>query len=220
MDELLKYEELYQIASGCVDNYPASCGALAVDSIISEKESKVIGNVFFHDGEYNIYSKLGCVVVTIELPINRKFDVDQAMKILDEWKNNDEKDIVSLQVIPFSLDAEVTLIFQCLVFYDFYLKDNKYKIILAFSNTETLLLVDENANVNSLTARMKEEIRTRENALDEEIYELEDSIKELDEANSYGDSLKNDLQQLTIETEVEEEEIPGVRFSKEEDSEL
>ena len=220
MDELLKYEELYQIASGCVDNYSASCGALAVDHIISEKESKVIGNVFFHDGEYNIHSKLGCVVVTIELPINRKFDVDQAMKILDEWKSNDEKDIVSLQVIPFSLDAEVTLIFQCLVFYDFYLKDNKYKIILAFSNTETLLLVDENANVNSLTARMKEEIRTRENALDEEIYELEDSIKELDETNSYGDSLKNDLQQLTIETDVEEEEIPGVRFSKEEDSEL
>lgn len=220
MEVLLKYEELYQIASGCVDNYPASCGALAVDRIISEKESKVIGNVFFHDGEYNIYSKLGCVVVTIELPINRKFDVDQAMKILDEWKNNDEKDIVSLQVIPFSLDAEVTLIFQCLVFYDFYLKDNKYKIVLAFSNTESLLLVDENANVNSLTARMKEEIRTRENTLDEEIYELEDSIKELDGANSYGDSLKNDLQQLTIEAEVEEEEIPGIRFSKEEDSEL
>lgn len=183
MDQRELWNKILFLTNGTdVNGVPLSSGMLAIDRIVSEDKTETVKNIPLIDGVITIHSSGGCAVITVDFPVSAKGSAVLAIQLAEEWLRNleqpDEDDcILTLTITPLLLGGGLYLIYNELVFADRYDTEKGCRLILAFDNTETVVMEDEDTNFYQIIQQEEEELKRQEDEIQASIQEAEELQK-------------------------------------------
>lgn len=222
IDQLIEYNDLLYITEGHDRNgFPLAAGALQIDEIYSETESKQIDYIYLRNGVYHIRAYGGCAVVTVDIPPEDAQCTKAAAKLCEKWFaeiENPEYDnqLLSLVVTPLIAEGMINLVFQQLVWFDTYKKDRQQRIVFAFNGNATGMVVSDEINFRQMIAEAKETVLQKENELRESIVEAEMEKEAYErENNPFAQELRAEDEELfRVDDEEELDEYNGYKVSE------
>lgn len=200
-------EAIYANCSGKSDSGDLkTAGALSIDVITDGALGDRIENINLTMAEFNIYSYNGSTTIQIDLVSEAYTEYYKTSKLLDNYfdeNNNIENKLLSLTLIPYYYKGELIILFNNLIYYDYYKKDKGagYRIILTFDETETKFLQTDGMDYDALN----EEAIQRENSeirmMEAEIDKYNEDIQALEaQDNEYSKALEESLKKYNDPT--------------------
>lgn len=197
MDQRELWNKVLYLTNGTdVNGVPLSSGMLAIDRIISKDRTETVKNIPLIDGVIVIHSSGGCAVITIDFPASAKGSAKLAMMTAEEWlkdlnKPSEDDCILTLTITPLLLGGGLYLIYNQLVFADLYDTESGSRLTLAFDNTETITIEDEETNFYQIIQQEEEELRRQEDEIQASIQEAEEIQKKRN--NPYEQYVKENI---------------------------
>lgn len=222
----LPLELILKIASGRdSDGIPRSASAMAVERIISEKETENIAELFLEDAVVHIHQSSGASVLTFDFKYNALGLYRKCKAMCDQWmveKSTDKQ--FSVTIAPFVLTGQIILIYTHLMFVDGYSyknvqNQNVYRLILGFDNDGSYTLETREIDYARIQSEITDELKHYEDDIDEQIERIKEEEQKLkDNENqlkmNVQETLNHPLQNLMDEearTSVHKNE-DGIRF--------
>ena len=179
----LTIEDLFDLSSG-VDEYgwPNAASALFLVGLDDRGEPYPVATAEMNT-RLDISYNEGAVVVTAIFPGIRLGDFVRSARLALNWINEEKPaGPLILLVVPDACLGSVQLLFDHLVFCDFYdMKDGNKKLILCFDNTKTQLTLAEDIDMDEIMEQVEAEIRAETRAMDEELAAIEKELQDLNE---------------------------------------
>lgn len=183
MDQRELWNKILSLTNGTdVNGVPLSSGMLAIDRILSKERTETVKNIPLLDGVITIHSSGGCAVITIDFPASAKGSAMLAVQMAEDWLKDLENPvaddcILTLTVTPLLLGGGLYLIYNQLVFADLYATQAGSRLILAFDNTETVTIEDEDTDFYRIVQQEEDELRRQEDEIQASILEAEEIQK-------------------------------------------
>lgn len=218
--------DLIRICSGRdEDQIPRSIGVFAIDSI--EDDSGMIKRLKKYElpnASYSIFASGGCVVVEAEVPVDHQELAEEMVRDTKILINKDQfraaSEILSLSLMPVSLSGSFVLLFYGMAYIEGYSNNfETYKIIMAFDNTLSCPVYDEDVSPTEIIADIDAEIEAMNQEEEEKIAALEDEAKKLEEEYMYQVMVQEMIMgnNSTNKGEREEPAESGVRVAKDDE---
>lgn len=197
MDQRELWSKILHLTNGIdVNGVPLSSGMLAKDRIVAPDKTETIKNIPLMDGAINIHSSGGCAVISVDFPASAKGSAMLAMQLAAEWLEGldapaEDDCILTLTITPLLLGGGLYLIYNQLVFADLYDTEKGSHLILAFDNTETFIMEDDETDFYKVVLQEEEELRRQEDEIQASIQEAEELQKKKN--NPYEQYVKENI---------------------------
>lgn len=131
-----------------------------------------------------------------------------------------EKQYLTLTIIPFALNGKIIMIYNQLVFFDYYEFDDTIRLIFGFDNTQTTPMVTDEVDFEKYLKEAELEVKAELEEIQAEIDEAEAIIEESKNYNPYEERIKERMNLITPKNLSDEEEVTnsGLRAVKEDDT--
>lgn len=193
----INYYDILAVASGLDnDGFPRSGATLTVEKVTQEDETQHIIDTAPMDCEFQIYSEGGAVVLQCDFTGQK---VPEQRQILDicqrymERKNDNLKngEVLSIVLVPIPLQGNISLLFQGLTYYTGIDMGASRRLILVFDNLLTNVYQTDDIDMKEIQMTVEAEIKRQQDTLDQELYEAEQELKNLEAENQYAAMVKD-----------------------------
>lgn len=226
---IFPWDEFFFVANGVdINQIPLSIGTLSIDEEKTPGEEYLnVATEYLEEAAFDIKASGGCAVITADMERKKMPIIERIHNLCTKWledveKNSPEieKQYLTLTIIPFALNGKIIMIYNQLVFFDYYEFDDTIRLIFGFDNTQTTPMVTDEVDFEKYLKEAELEVKAELEEIQAEIDEAEAIIEESKKYNPYEERIKERMNLITPKNLSDEEEVTnsGLRAVKEDDT--
>ena len=217
----ITWDEIMHVANGVdEDGYPRSAANIIVYRADNEEVS-LDNQCFLKGAEINLYAKGACAVLTADFNASHYVDYQQCKKICITYLMQEERENLSVILVPLLLKGNIFVVFHNLFFADGYKDDKNYRLILCFECNDVQIVENTDIDYDQISFEVLSEVKRLDAQYEMELSEAIEEEKKLIEKTTKDDSfdqLIDDFNRMYEPKEINDyEDRDGYRFSFEED---
>lgn len=191
----LTLEDILAIATGRLnDEMPSSSASFSINVENEEQNYEPGHEVIVENGEFNFYVNGGCMVIQIDFSKIDAFEYQHLIEICKKWMDNVgtkeyEHKIFSGTIVPATLEGQIIIEVNELVYYTGIVTSDSERAILCFDNLQSNVFVNSDMNYDEIKRSVDEELRHEQSLLEQQLYEAQKEVDDLKNQSYYKNRL-------------------------------